>query len=206
MATLLGKTIANDPDTIKIRQTSALGYSPKDVDALLEFGILTKVNNTPVSNKNLKLDPNQIRDFLNWVVSKRTPPYPPLVRKILCLKRARIVNSKGSVSTPNGLRTKENQMIAEIDTLLRDDGVTNPEDREKCLTESADKYDSKAGAAAALANAKAGPTGATGATGPTGPTGPKGDSLPINMKGPVGVPQGATGSHCTTIVNCDTVL
>jgi hypothetical protein len=203
MATLLGNTIANDPDTIKIRQASDLGYAPKDVEALIDFGILTRVNNTPVNNKNLKLDPNQIRDFLNWIVSKRTPPYPPLVRKILCLKRARIVNSKGSVGTGNGLRTKETQMIAEIDTLLRDDGVTNPEDKMKCLTESAGKYDSKAGAAAALANAKAGPTGATGATGPTGPTGPKGDSLPINMKGPVGVPQGATGSHCTTIVNCD---
>ena len=206
MATLLGNTIANDPDTIKIRQASDLGYAPKDVEALIEFGILTRVNNTPVNNKNLKLDPNQIRDFLNWIVSKRTPPYPPLVRKILCLKRARIVNSKGSIGTGNGLRTKETQMIAEIDTLLRDDGVTNPEDKMKCLTESAGKYDSKAGAAAALANATAGPTGATGATGatsPTGPTGPKGDSLPINMKGPVGVPQGATGSHCTTIVNCD---
>jgi len=218
MATLLGYTIANDPDSVKLRQESPRGYIANDETALIEFGILIRKNNAVVFNERLGLNIDQIRDFLNWVVGKRTTPLPDLVRKILCLKRARIVNSVASTGTSPALRTKENNMIAEIDTMLYDDGVTNPEDKQKCLAQNAGKYDSRGGAQSAMANAKAGPTGAkgeTGATGPTGPTGPKGLNAP--MPGPVAAPEppvaapeppvsttvGATGSHCTTIVNCD---
>jgi hypothetical protein len=207
MATLLGFKIDNDIDTVKLRQNSSKGCLPKDEAALVEFGIFVKdKNNTTVFNTKLLSNPSEIRDFLNWVTGKRTPPLPDVVRRILCHKRARLVNSRDSTGTSPALRTGENQMIAEIDTLLHDDGVTNPEDLQKCLTQNGGRYDSKGGAQAALAGAKGekGDTGATGATGPTGPTGPKGDSAPVNPIGPTGIASvGGTGPNCTTIVNCD---
>jgi hypothetical protein len=207
MATLLGFKIDNDLDSVKLRQNSSKGCLPKDEAALVEFGIFVKdKNNTTVFNTKLLSNPSEIRDFLNWVTGKRAPPLPDVVRRILCHKRARLVNSRESTGTSPALRTGETQMIAEIDTLLRDDGVTNPEDLQKCLTQNGGRYDSKGGAQAALAGAKGekGDTGATGSTGPTGPTGPKGDSAPANPIGPTGVASvGGTGPNCTTIVNCD---
>ena len=178
MTTLLGYTIANDGDTIKQRQDSPLGYAKQDEPALIEFGILMRSkDNAIVRNANLGITSDQIRDFLNWVVGKREPPLPDLVRKILCLKRARITNSVESTGTSEALRTKENQMIAEIDTLLFDDGVKNPEDPTKCVSQSAGKYDSNKGREEAMANIK--PASTTTTTGPT------------------------TGPGCSTIVNCD---
>jgi hypothetical protein len=153
MATLLGYTIANDPDSVRLRQESNYGYiKGKDDAALVDFGILVRKNNIVVNNTKLTSNPKEIRDFLNWVTGKRTPPLPDIVRKILCLKRARILNSKASTGTSPALRTKESLMIAEIDTMLHDDDVTNPEDLDKCLAQNAGKYDSKGGAAAAMAN------------------------------------------------------
>jgi len=213
MPYLLGIEVANDEESVKLRQSSPVGYIPKDEEALLEFGILVRKNNTVTGNSNLSLNPNQIRDFLNWVVGDRKPPLPDLVRKFLCLKRARIVNSEASTGTSKALRTKENFMINEIDTILSDDGVTNPEEQDKCLSQNAGKYDAAGGAAAALANSKKPAKvlkGAEGVTGPTGPTGPKGNSIPLQKtNGPVGVEEKPTGqttsknSGCTTIVNCD---
>ena len=221
MATLLGFKIDNDIDSVKLRQNSPKGCLPKDEAALVEFGIFVKdKNNTTVFNTKLLSNTSDVRDFLNWVTGKRTPPLPDVVRRILCHKRARLVNSRDSTGTSPSLRTGENQMIAEIDTLLHDDGVTNPEDLQKCLTENGGRYDSTGGAQQALAGAKGekgekGETGATGSTGPTGPTGPKGNSAPVNPIGPTGVapvnpiapkgvaPVGVTGPNCTTIVNCD---
>jgi hypothetical protein len=93
-------------------------------------------------------------------------------------------------------------MIAEIDTLLFDDGVLNPADKDKCLTESAGRYDSKGGAVAAMANSKAGPAGPTGPTGPTGATGPKGDTvIAPPTAGPVGVPDPTNPCDNTEVLN-----
>ena len=209
MTTLLGFEIADDVDTVKLRQESPYGYSKRDVPALLEFGILIRDAKTKqvVMNPQLDFTVNDIRDFLNWIVGKRNPPLPPLVRKFLCLKRARIKNSIASVGTSPALRTRETQQIAEIDTMLRGDGATNVEDYNQCLTGGAGKFDSKVAAQSATANAKSltGPTGAKGETGPTGPTGPKGNYVPISTaKGPVGVePSTNNHAHCITNVNCD---
>jgi hypothetical protein len=201
MPTLLGFNIADDTNTVTMRQESPYGYARDDEPALIEFGILVRNKKTKQVERNPQLDfsTENIRDFLNWIIGKRNPPFPPLVRKFLCLKRARITNSIASTNTSQALRTGETQQIAEIDTMLRSDGVTNVEDYNQCLTGGAGKFSSVAIAAEAKENAKpvAGPTGYTG---PTGPTGPKGDSVPFSA----GV--GPTGLACppsTTIVNCD---
>ena len=201
MPTLLGFNIADDTNTVTMRQESPYGYARDDETALIEFGILVRNKKTKQVERNPQLDfsTENVRDFLNWIIGKRNPPFPPLVRKFLCLKRARIKNSIASTNTSPALRTGQTQQIAEIDTMLRSDGVTNMEDYNQCLTGGAGKFSSTAVATEAKENAKpvAGPTGYTG---PTGPTGPKGDSVPIST----GV--GPTGLACppsTTVVNCD---
>ena len=65
MATLLGFKIDNDLDSVKLRQSSPLGYIKKDEEALLEFGILLRKNNAVVFNSKLLSNPAEIRDFLN---------------------------------------------------------------------------------------------------------------------------------------------
>jgi hypothetical protein len=134
MPQFLGHRIADDPASLAERVSSSSGFIETDVPLLLEMRILIKDNGQPKPNPKLTAVAEEIKDFMRWISGPKTPPMPPLAVKILCLKRASILNSSQSANLGNKLRTGEKHNLEEIDGLLRSTGVTEFADAEKCKT------------------------------------------------------------------------
>lgn len=94
------------------------GYVEDDIPLLLELGILKRAGGKPTLNPRLKITPAEIATFLNWVANNKRGTMPIALKKILCLKRAAIVNSALSSGTSAGLRTAHAGRLREIDDLL----------------------------------------------------------------------------------------
>ena len=94
------------------------GYVEDDIPLLLELGILKRVGGKHTMNPKLKITPAEIATFLNWVANNKRGAMPIALKKILCLKRAAIVNSALSSGTSAGLRTAHAGRLREIDDLL----------------------------------------------------------------------------------------
>lgn len=132
MPQFLGHRIADDPASLAERVSSSSGFIETDVPLLLEMRILIKDNGQPKPNPKLTASTEEIKDFMRWISGPKTPPMPPLAVKILCLKRASILNSSQSANLGNKPRTGEKHNLEEIDGLLRSTGVTEFADVEKC--------------------------------------------------------------------------
>jgi hypothetical protein len=99
------------------------GYIDYDIPLLLELGILKRAGGKPTLNPRLKITPAEIATFLNWVANNKRGTMPIALKKILCLKRAAIVNSALSSGTSAGLRTAHAGRLREIDDLLAAGGL-----------------------------------------------------------------------------------
>jgi chromosome segregation ATPase len=127
--------IADDSASVSARTVSNTGFIESDIPLLDYFRILKKTPQGKVLNTDLVQNPQEVRDFLFWASGKRGLPLPPIVRKVLCLKRATLKSGISSINTSNKLRTGESKILAEIDSLLRLDGAKNPDDPESCPAE-----------------------------------------------------------------------
>ena len=125
MPRLLDYEIASDADSMSDRTSSAKGYLPSDEGALTDLGILTRTRGLLAVNPNINISKTEIADFLNWFATTPKYPLPPVVRKILCLKRARLAASDTAVGTSRAARTGQRVMIHRIDEMLRNDGMTD---------------------------------------------------------------------------------
>ena len=125
MPRLLDYEIASDADSMSGRTSSAKGYLPSDEGALTDLGILTRTRGLLAVNPNINISKTEIADFLNWFATTPKYPLPPVVRKILCLKRARLAASDTALGTSRAARTGQRVMIHRIDEMLRNDGMTD---------------------------------------------------------------------------------
>ena len=132
----MGHNVDEDPITQKEREESEHGFAEADIPLLKTLRILKMENGQLQVNKKLAPTRNDIHEFLHWTTGSRKAPLPPIARRILCLKRAIILNSIASLQTGNLQRTGENRQLEEIDNLLRSDGVVNLENADKCATEN----------------------------------------------------------------------
>jgi chromosome segregation ATPase len=107
----------------KGRAIDPRGYVEADIPLLIELGILKRRAGRNELNPKLKITPDEIKDFLNWVADNKRGAMPPALKKILCLKRAAIVNSALSSGTSSGLRTAHAGRLREIDELLEAGGL-----------------------------------------------------------------------------------
>ena len=131
----MGHEVDKNPLIQKERQDSEYGFAESDIGLLKTLRILKFENGQLQVNKKLAPSRNDILEFLHWTTGSRKAPLPPIARRILCLKRAIIMNSVRSVQTGNLQRTGENKQLEEIDALLRSDGVVNL-DGKTCATEN----------------------------------------------------------------------
>ena len=125
MPKLLEYDILSDAQSMSARTQSSNGYIPSDAAALTDLGILTKTKGLLSVNPHLGISKTEIADFLNWFAAKPKYPLPPVVRKILCLKRAKIMASNSSIGTSKSARTDQRAMIKRIDEMLKNDGLTD---------------------------------------------------------------------------------
>ncbi len=130
---LLGHTV--DPTQIKARSDSARGYVDSDIPLLQALGIIIKENGIWKMNPRGAIKSKaEIAELLNWVASGKQKPVPAPVIKILCKKRAQVFDSIKSGVTSNGLRKVNNDLIAEIDGLLREEGKSCGSDTGSVIT------------------------------------------------------------------------
>ncbi len=122
---ILGHVINTSPSAMDARESSPQGYIPEDMNLLTSLRVLQK-------NKANLGSEEEIRQFFRWAAAEEKYPLPPLVRKILCMNRAKLVDAMDSMKTTDPQRTYEKNAITEIDRFLREDGVTNPETKEVC--------------------------------------------------------------------------
>jgi chromosome segregation ATPase len=127
--------IADDSTSISARTASNTGFIESDIPLLEYFRILKKTQQGKVLNTDLAKSPQDVRDFLFWAMGTRGLPLPPIVRKVLCLKRATLKSGIGSINTSKKLRTGETEILAELDSILHMDGAKNPDDPETCAVE-----------------------------------------------------------------------
>ena len=127
MPRFLGFTLDESQEATALRQKSANGYAPQDQPMLEALGILQKRRGQLRMNSALKSNPNEIREFLGWALGDKKYPLPPLVRKILCIKRTLIKDGMSSVKTSPSLRLAEENLLVEIDRMLKEDGVKDPD-------------------------------------------------------------------------------
>jgi len=125
MPKLLEYDILSDAQSMSARTQSSNGYIPSDAAALTDLGILTKTKGLLSVNPHLGISKTEIADFLNWFAAKPKYPLPPVVRKILCLKRAKLMASDSSIGTSKSARTDQRTMIKRIDEMLKNDGLTD---------------------------------------------------------------------------------
>jgi predicted RNase H-like nuclease (RuvC/YqgF family) len=125
------------------RRTSPLGYIDSDRALLKDLNVLAVQNGVLKSNPKIGSPTKaEIYDLLVWLgSSERRNPYPPLARKVLCLTREKLLNSIQSVNTANLVRPTQQKRLAELNDLLKADGVKSakgesPLDMKKCATES----------------------------------------------------------------------
>ncbi len=126
---ILGHVVDTGLSAMNARETSKVGYIPEDERLLQNLGILQK-NKAPLGSVE------EIRQFFRWSVSSEKYPLPPLVRKILCINRARLVDAMDSMKTSRPTQTYEKNAIAEIDRFLREDGVKTPTNPDLCISEN----------------------------------------------------------------------
>lgn len=131
----MGHDVDTNPITQKEREDSEYGFAEVDIPLLKTLRILKIENGQLQVNKKLAPSRSDIMEFLHWTTGDRKAPLPPIARRILCLKRAIIMNSVRSIQTGNLQRTGEHRQLEEIDALLRSDGVVNL-DGETCATEN----------------------------------------------------------------------
>ena len=131
----MGHDVDTNPLTQKVREESEYGFADEDIPLLKTLRILKVENGQLQVNKKLAPSRSDIMEFLHWTTGDRKAPLPPIARRILCLKRAIIINSVRSIQTGNLQRTGEHRQLEEIDALLRSDGVVNL-DGETCATEN----------------------------------------------------------------------
>jgi chromosome segregation ATPase len=138
MASLLGNPVASTEDAMRRRSESQTGYLPEDENVLKSLNFLQLENGQWVLNRRLNLAKEDITAFLNWYVGPKTPPFPPIVRRILCLNRAKLKNILANVGTSNNLRTGTTQKLAAIEDLLKKDSGEKPipDDPEQCALSS----------------------------------------------------------------------
>ena len=127
MPRFLGFTLDESQEAAAIRQKSANGYAPQDQPMLEALGILQKRRGQLRINSALNSSPNEVREFLSWALGDKKYPLPPLVRKILCIKRTLIKDGTSSVKTSPSLRLAEENLLVEIDKMLKEDGMKNPD-------------------------------------------------------------------------------
>ena len=127
--------IADDSTSVSARTSSNTGFIESDIPLLEFFRILKKTQQGKALNTDLAKSPQDVRDFLFWAMGTRGLPLPPIVRKVLCLKRATLKSGIGSTNTSKKLRTGETEILAELDSILRMDGAKNPDDPETCAVE-----------------------------------------------------------------------
>ena len=134
MATLLGNPIASTDDAIRRRNESATGYLPEDEDTLKKLNFLKKSQNGQWTiDSNLISKKEDISTFLNWYSGERSPPFPPVVRRILCFNRAKLQDIMQNVGTSSNLRTGTKQKLVEIEELLKkDDNRPIPNNAKQC--------------------------------------------------------------------------
>ena len=125
MPRLLGYDIASDAQSMTDRSESQKGYIQSDEGALTDLGILTRSKGMLSINPNINIGKTEIAELLNWFAATPKYPLPPAVRKILCLKRARLLASDSSVGTSRSARTDQKKMIQRIDEMLKNDGMTD---------------------------------------------------------------------------------
>jgi hypothetical protein len=125
MPRLLGYDIASDAQSMTDRSQSQKGYIHSDEGALTDLGILTRARGMLSVNHNINIGKVEIAELLNWFAATPKYPLPPAVRKILCLKRARLLASDSSVATSRSARTDQKKMIQRIDEMLKNDGMTD---------------------------------------------------------------------------------
>ena len=99
MPKFLGHEVSDDAASVSERALSKSGFSTNDEPLLVDLKVLETVKGQQRVNPNLAPSPVEIRDFMRWLAGKRAPPLPPLARRILCLKRATIMNSIQSANT-----------------------------------------------------------------------------------------------------------
>ena len=125
------------------RRASPLGYIDSDRNLLKDLNVLAVEGGVYKPNSKIGTPSKaEIYDLLVWLgTSERSNPYPPLARKVLCLTREKLLNSIQSVNTANRVRPTQQRRIAELNDLLKADGVKSikgesPLDLKKCATES----------------------------------------------------------------------
>jgi hypothetical protein len=137
MSAFLGYPIKNDDIAKRARLESPSGYISDDKLFLKEVGIIVKnpTNGKFEINKRLRSNPDDIRNFIHWLLGDRNVPLPPLARRVLCHKRAIIKQSQAAVGTTPMQRTLHEKQIAEIDRYLGQDGLDTKliEDENKCM-------------------------------------------------------------------------
>ena len=131
----MGHDVDTNPLTQKVREESEYGFADEDIPLLKTLRILKVENGQLQVNKKLAPSRSDIMEFLHWTTGDRKAPLPPIARRILCLKRAIIINSVRSIQPGNLQRTGEHRQLEEIDALLRSDGVVNL-DGETCAAEN----------------------------------------------------------------------
>jgi peptidoglycan hydrolase CwlO-like protein len=131
---LLGFDIQNSQDAIQRREAAykLVGNNPRslpafadaDIPVLLGLGILYRRRDGSLARHPLLPTTNEdIIQFFRWAVGTDKHPLPPLVRRILCVKRDILQESIESMYTTPFLRTGERKMLSQIELLLKNDGV-----------------------------------------------------------------------------------
>jgi hypothetical protein len=130
MPNFLGYTIDSRPEVVAQREAAGgPGYAQSDLSFLIDLGLFKRDKTGQYIWNGFigKEDPNEIRQLFRWMLGDERHPMPPLMRKILCYKRMVLKEAMDSMKTANGMRTFESRKIADIDRMLRDDGVVDIE-------------------------------------------------------------------------------
>lgn len=131
---LLGFEINGSQDAIQLREAAykQAGNDPRviptfddaDIPVLLGLGILYRRRDGSLARHPLLPTTNEdIVQFFRWAVGNEKHPLPPLVRRILCVKRDILQESVESLHTSPLQRTGQRKLLGEIEVLLKNDGV-----------------------------------------------------------------------------------
>jgi hypothetical protein len=137
---LLGHVINTDLEKMLARETSPTGHLDEDIPLLQSLRVMKKNKKGGEPEYIGKSD--EIKQFFRWAAGSEKYPLPPLVRRILCMRRFQLIAAMEALKTTDPMRTYERNAIAEIDRFLREDGMGPPpvpENKEACETDGASK-------------------------------------------------------------------
>lgn len=131
---LLGFEIDGSQDAIQLREAAYKqagndprvipAFSDADIPVLLGLGILYRRRDGSIARHPLLPTTNEeIVQFFRWAIGDDKHPLPPLVRRILCVKRDILQESVESLHTSPLQRTGERNLLGDIEVLLKNDGV-----------------------------------------------------------------------------------